>query len=82
MSVNGGCFGQNLIMIRQRYKMTQEQLAERLNVTRQLIYRYENGMVHKPSVDVLYGVSELSGIPEKTLLTCELKEEDFHDLDK
>ncbi|MGI6563345.1 MAG: helix-turn-helix transcriptional regulator [Clostridia bacterium] len=51
-----GNIGQNIKRFREEKKMTQEQLAEQMNVTRQAVSNWENGKT-LPNIDTLFRLS-------------------------
>lgn len=60
-------FPENLQFFRGRHGMTQEQLAERLNVTRQSVSKWESGQSY-PEMDTLFNLCALFGTDLDTLL--------------
>ena len=61
-------FGQRLIRLRRKYKLTQEQLAERAGCTDKYIQMLEGKNPSKVSIDVLKGISDAFGMPLWKLL--------------
>lgn len=59
---------------RARLRMSQQELADRLNVTRQTIYAIEAGMFN-PSTLLALKMSELFGVPVNELFS--LEEDDY-----
>ena len=59
-------FEQKLINLRKQKSMSQEELAEHLNVTRQTISKWELGQ-SKPDMDKLLEISRLFDISVETL---------------
>lgn len=57
----------NLRELRQVRNLTQEQVAEKLNVTRQTVSSYESGRT-RPDIDTLVRYSELFGIELESLI--------------
>ena len=55
-------FGDNLKAIRKHHKMSQEQLAEKVNVSRQSVSKWENGLSY-PSTENLIRIAEVFSIP-------------------
>lgn len=51
-------FGEKLKMLRQGQKLTQQQLADRIGVTKSLVCYYESGSRY-PSYDILIKISNL-----------------------
>lgn len=49
--------GKNITKLRKEKGITQEQLAERLHVTRQAVSHWENGKTH-PDIDILTALAE------------------------
>lgn len=52
---------------RTRNKLNQQDLAERLHVTRQTVSKWENGLTY-PNLDTLIAISEILNVPTDTLL--------------
>ncbi len=52
--------GENLRVLRQNSRMTQQQAADRLGVTRQTVSGYESGRT-RPDIDMLQAIAELYG---------------------
>ncbi len=61
-------FGQRLIRLRRKHKLTQEQLAERAGCTDKYIQMLEGKNPSKVSIDVLKGISDAFGMPLWKLL--------------
>lgn len=59
---------------RARLRMSQQELADKLNVTRQTIYAIEAGMFN-PSTLLALKMSELFGVPVNELFS--LEEDDY-----
>ena len=59
--------GQNIRTARSRKKMTQDELAERLYVTRQTVSNYETGR-SRPDVECLMQIAEILGVDIQELL--------------
>ncbi len=68
-------FYEKLIMLRKKALLSQEGLAEKLNVTRQTISKWELGQ-SKPDLDKLSMMSKLFGVDINTLTDDELSLED------
>ncbi|MDR1328863.1 MAG: helix-turn-helix domain-containing protein [Oscillospiraceae bacterium] len=60
-------FPKNLTRLREREKMTQTELARRINVTRGAIYMYERG-TRQPSVGIIEALMQLFGCTADELL--------------
>lgn len=52
---------ENLQLLRQRYKFSQEDVAERLNISRQAVAKWETGMAC-PDLDNLILLSDIYGV--------------------
>lgn len=65
-------FAGNLKFLRERRKMTQQELASRLAVTRSKINALESGQTKSPVLDDFVRVSELFGISIDSLIRVEL----------
>ncbi len=61
--------GESIKENRQRCNLTQEQVAEKLSVSRQAVSKWENGTA-EPSTANLLALAELFGISVDTLLHC------------
>ena len=77
-----GYFGDNLRLIRGYLNLTQEQLGEKIGLSRQQIYRYESKIAMIPPSDVLKKTADLIDIPMVRLLYTALKKEDFYVADQ
>jgi len=62
--------GQNLQILRKEKRLTQEQLAERFNVSRRTVSRWETGK-NMPDIDILLDLSEFYSIDLRRLLDGE-----------
>ena len=60
-------FGENLQFLRKRAGMTQEELAERLEVTRQSVSKWEGNSAY-PEMAALLRLCELFGVDLDTLV--------------
>lgn len=60
-------FGENLYLLRKENKLTQEEIATVLNVTRQTISNWETDNV-KPTIDKVIALSEVYGVSLDTLI--------------
>ena len=58
--------GKNIKDLRQRQNMTQEELADKLFVTRQTVSNYENGK-SRPDVDMILRIAEVLGTDANTV---------------
>ncbi len=72
-------FYEKLIMLRKKALLSQEQLAERLNVTRQTISKWEQAQ-SKPDMDKLKEISKLFEIDIETLTNDEISIENANDI--
>jgi len=52
-------FGERLVLIRKRHKMTQRQLAERIGCQQSDIYRLESGLVNDPHMSRLVALAQV-----------------------
>jgi len=66
-------FGEKLINLRKDKKMTQEEVADKLNVTRQTVSNWELNQT-KPDVEQLKGLSKLYKISVDDLIDNDVKE--------
>lgn len=60
-------FGEKLSFLRKQYGMTQQELAEKLDVSRQAVSRWER-MTSDPSTENLIGIGKLFEIPVDSLI--------------
>ena len=58
---------QTILNLRKKHQLTQNEMADKLFVTRQAVSRWENGET-VPSTDTLKIISKTFGIPINTLL--------------
>ena len=73
-------FGNTLKRLRRQNDMTQEQLSQRLGLTKSVISAYENGL-RMPSYDVLIAMARIFRVTTDFLLGVEQKQEvDFSGL--
>ncbi|MGN1097580.1 MAG: helix-turn-helix domain-containing protein [Clostridia bacterium] len=72
-------FGSALKSLRKQHKMTQEQLAKRLNLTKSVISAYENNL-RLPSYDVLLNIARIFKVSTDYLLGNDAKIPDTLDL--
>ena len=70
--------GDKLISLRKESKLTQAKVAERLNVSRQAISRWESGAA-MPSTDNLAGLSELYNVSVDYLLNKDNSEQQLEE---
>ena len=66
--------GKNITKLRKEKGITQEQLAERLHVTRQAVSHWENGKTH-PDIDILTALAEYFEISIEELIYGEKRED-------
>ena len=67
-------FGNKLKLLRLQDNMTQEQLAQKLNLTTSVISAYETGL-RLPSYDVLIRIAKIFNVSTDYLLGLEHKQE-------
>ena len=67
--------GENIKILRKEKGYTQETLAERLNVVRQTISKWEKG-ISVPDAEMLNELSELFEVPVSKLLGSNINEEE------
>ncbi|OWR30564.1 hypothetical protein CDO73_11700 [Saccharibacillus sp. O23] len=65
--------GENLKRLRKLNHLTQEEIAERLDVTKQAVYKWENNTCY-PDIENLIKVSQLYNVKLDDLLNNEVKE--------
>ena len=68
--------GKKIMEMRKKAKLSQEKLAEKLNVTRQTISNWENGKFY-PDIDALVKISKCFHISLDDLLSCDNKVLDY-----
>ena len=69
--------GKFLAELRKEQEMTQEQLAEKLNVARRTVSRWETGN-NMPDIDILIELSDLYAVDLREILTGERKSEQMN----
>ncbi len=69
--MDGTAIGKYLSTLRKYYKITQDELAHRLNVTRQAISKWETGTTI-PDVELLMKLSELYGVTINDILKADV----------
>lgn len=67
--------------LRNEKNLTQEQLAEKFNISRRTVSRWENGY-NLPDIDILLEMSEFYGVELKELLKGERKNEQMDNKEK
>ncbi len=73
--------GKFLAELRKENEMTQEQLAEKLNVARRTISRWETGN-NMPDIDILIDISDLYEVDLREILNGERKSENMENATK
>ncbi len=68
-------FGENLQLIRNKYNITQEQLAEELDVTRQSVSKWESGVSY-PEMNTILKICEMYQVSMDDLMRGVLMEKD------
>lgn len=68
--MNNVKIGEYLSTLRKYYKITQDELADRLGVTRQAISKWENGATI-PDIELLVKLSELYGVSINDILNAD-----------
>lgn len=82
MKILGGfsMLGENLKSIRKRQGMTQDELANRLNVVRQTVSKWENNL-SVPDAQILQRIAEILDVSVSELLGAKMEEvEDINEL--
>lgn len=69
-------FSHNMKVIRSSLKMTQEEIALKLGVTRDVLSNYEQGRTD-PSIEVLVKLAQITGITIDQILYQKLREENI-----
>lgn len=67
-------FNENLVKLRKQNQMSQDALAEKLNVSRQTIYKWEMGATY-PDMDKLMDIAKIFNISIDKLINEEINEE-------
>ena len=65
-------------MLRKKYGWSQEELAERLDISRQSVSKWESG-ASIPDLERIVGMSQLFGVTTDYLLKDEMEETEFAD---
>lgn len=65
--------GRNIAFLRRRQRMTQQGLAEAMNVSHQAVSKWENGAA-LPDIQTVLSMSRLFGITMEALLTSPMVE--------
>lgn len=61
LKIKGKSIAENIQILRKENNMTQQQLAEKLDVSKSIISAYEKGK-RKPSLNILFKMSEIFGV--------------------
>ena len=69
---------EKIIMLRKKYGWSQEELAERLDISRQSVSKWESG-ASIPDLERIVGMSQLFGVTTDYLLKDEMEEAEFAD---
>lgn len=69
---------EKIIMLRKKYGWSQEELAERLDISRQSVSKWESG-ASIPDLERIVGMSQLFGVTTDYLLKDEMEETEFAD---
>jgi transcriptional regulator with XRE-family HTH domain len=70
-------FGHNLKFLRNRAKLSQEQLALEFNITRSKLNSYENEVALNPPIDFILQISKYFEVPIEALLLNNLENSEF-----
>ena len=73
-----GCFGKNLAVICAALHLSQEQLGEKVGLSRQQVYRYEQGLAFEPLHSTVERVAAFAGVSQEQLTHALLREGDIH----
>lgn len=73
-----GYFGKNLAVIRAALHLSQEQLGEKVGLSRQQVYRYEQGLAFEPLHSTVERVAAFAGVSQEPLTHALLREGDIH----
>lgn len=66
-------YGENIVKLRQQNNMTQEDLAEKLGVSRQTIYKWETGVTY-PDIDKAMDIARLFNVSIDALMNEEIND--------
>lgn len=66
-------YGENIVKLRQQNNMTQEDLAEKLGVSRQTIYKWETGVTY-PDIDKAMDIAKLFHVSIDALMNEEIQD--------
>ena len=69
---------EKIVMLRKKYGWSQEELAERLDISRQSVSKWESG-ASIPDLERIVGMSQLFGVTTDYLLKDEMEETEFTD---
>ena len=69
---------EKIVMLRKKYGWSQEELAERLDISRQSVSKWESG-VSIPDLERIVSMSQLFGVTTDYLLKDEMEETEFAD---
>ena len=69
---------EKIIMLRKKYGWSQEELAERLDISRQSVSKWESG-ASIPDLERIVSMSQLFGVTTDYLLKDEMEETEFTD---
>ena len=69
---------EKIIMLRKKYGWSQEELAERLDISRQSVSKWESG-ASIPDLERIVSMSQLFGVTTDYLLKDEMEETEFAD---
>lgn len=71
-------FIKNLAVIRAALHLSQEQLGEKVGLSRQQVYRYEQGLAFEPLHSTVERVASFAGVSQEQLTHTLLREGDIH----
>jgi len=72
-TLEGGVMKNNIRLLRGQFDLTQEQLAEKVKVSRQSIIAIENEK-YKPSLELAYKISKVFQLPIEKVFIFEMEE--------
>ncbi len=67
---------QNIKFLRKKFKLTQDELAKKLNISRQVISYYENG-TREPDLNIMINISKIFNCSLDLLLFSDLSKDNF-----
>lgn len=73
--------GEKLLTARKAAGLTQKDIADRLHVTKQTVFKYENGIITNIPLDKLYAISEILDVEFSYLMGLDIPQTNHKDKD-